>query len=44
MKSTSQMQGLGLYNINITTFFDQIPRYQYCDNVVGMTIGALTKY
>ena len=23
---------------------DQIPRYRYCDDIVGLTIGALTKY
>ena len=37
--------GLGdMDKITHHDIFDQIPRYRYCDNIVGTTINAFTKY
>ena len=30
--------------IKYPDIFDQIPRYRYCGDIVGLTIGAFTKY
>ena len=43
-KYTFQL-GLGdIDKIKYRNIFDQIPQYWYCDNIVGMTNGAFTKY
>lgn len=34
---------LGNIHSQISRFFDKIPQHRYCNNIVGVTIGAFTK-
>lgn len=39
LKELVEMEKLKYHNI-----FDTIPWYQYCNEIVGLTVGAFTKY